>query len=176
MSGKIVKFKSGANRSAENLFDPSGFISPAVLRSFSRYMERHRIKKDGKTRASDNWQKGTPTSRALRSLVRHFLDLWLMSRGYAPESQDCKSPEDALHALLFNVSVVLKNRLDGAHHEAAGEMVSWWSEPRNDGAFYVPTLFADAIRKMALSEDRAFMRLPRKPMPRKPRKPRKVKR
>lgn len=109
---KMTTFESGATRSSETPFDPSGFLSPAVLAGFSRYMERHRKQADGTLRASDNWQKGMPTSRAWRSLTRHFLDAWLMSRGYQPESADCKTIEDALHAVLFNVQVILKNRID----------------------------------------------------------------
>jgi hypothetical protein len=116
--GPVVTFHTGATRSTENQFDPEGFISPAVLASFSDYMTKHRIQKDGQVRASDNWQKGMPTSRAYRSLTRHFLDLWLLKRGYPAKSADCGSPEDALHAILFNVMVILKNRIDNNHHEA----------------------------------------------------------
>ena len=115
--GSVVKFTSGATRSTESTFDPSGFLSPAVLVSFCQYMERHRHQADGALRASDNWQKGMPTSRAWRSLTRHFLDAWLLSRGYASVSPDCFSIEDALHGVLFNVQVLLKNRIDGNHHE-----------------------------------------------------------
>lgn len=117
---KVVRFKTGATRSSETPFDPSGFISPAVLVSFCRYMEKHRKQADGTLRDSDNWQKGMPTSRAIRSLARHFFDFWLMSRGYPPNSADCETPEDALHAIWFNVQVILKNRIDGNHHEKGG--------------------------------------------------------
>lgn len=117
----VTKFLSGATRSSETTFDPSGFISPAVLVGFSRYMEKHRRQADGGLRAADNWQKGMPTSRAIRSLVRHFFDFWLMSRGYRPNSADCETPEDALHAIMFNVQVILKNRIDGNHHEQDGD-------------------------------------------------------
>lgn len=117
---KMVRFGTGATRSTETPFDPSGFLAPAVLAGFGRYMERHRKQADGTLRDADNWQKGMPTSRAIRSLVRHFFDFWLMSRGYEPQSADCETPEDALHAILFNVQVILKNRIDGNHHEADG--------------------------------------------------------
>ena len=115
--GEVVEFSTGATRSKENLFDPEGFICPAVLISFSEYMERHRVQKDGKTRDSDNWQRGMPTSRAWRSLTRHFIDAWLIHRGYAPHSADCKTETDALHAILFNVMLILKNGIDGNAHE-----------------------------------------------------------
>lgn len=130
MDEKVVKFESGATRSGETTFDPSGFLSPAVLVGFCRYMERFRRQADGGLRDSDNWQKGMPTSRAIRSLTRHFFDFWLLSRGYKPNSADCETPEDALHAILFNVSVILKNRIDGTHHEqdgAASASAARWS-------------------------------------------------
>lgn len=115
--GGIVAFSTGATRSTETDFDPSGFLSPAVIAGFCQYMEKHRRQADGGLRASDNWQKGMPTSRAWRSLTRHFLDAWLLSRGYSPKSADCKSVEDALHGVLFNVQVILKNRIDKDDHE-----------------------------------------------------------
>jgi hypothetical protein len=115
-----VRFVTGATRSVENTYDPDGFLSPAVLVGFCRYMEKHRVQKDGKLRAGDNWQKGMPTSRAWRSLARHYQDAWLMSRGYPPQSEDCITVEDALHGVLFNVQVILKNRIDQYDHEEPG--------------------------------------------------------
>ena len=88
-SGTNVVFSTGATRSSENLYDPSGFLNPRVLQLYCEYMERHRIQKDGKPRDSDNWQRGMPSSRAYRSLLRHAFDVWLISRGYAPKSADC---------------------------------------------------------------------------------------
>jgi hypothetical protein len=122
-----VQFVTGATRSAETPYDPSGFISPIVLDSYCAYMAWHRVQADGELRESDNWQKGMPTSRAMRSITRHFFDLWLMSRGYAPRSVDCNSVEDALHAIMFNVGVLLKNRVDGRHHEPEPGAANWWT-------------------------------------------------
>lgn len=113
----VVQFTTGATRSAENLYDPYGFLNPAVLKLYCEYMERHRVQKDGRTRDSDNWQRGMPSSRAYRSLIRHAFDVWLISRGYKPKSADCTDITDALCAVIFNAMLLLKNWDDGNHHE-----------------------------------------------------------
>ena len=118
MSNKeIVEFKTGATRTKESTFDPEGFISPLVLAEYSKYMEEHRFQADGKLRAADNWQKGMPSSRGIRSLMRHVLDAWLMSRGYQPVSHDCKTIREALCGVIFNAMLLLKNYTEGEHHE-----------------------------------------------------------
>jgi len=114
---RVERFSTGATRSVENLYDPYGFLNPRVLQTYCEYMERHRVQKDGKTRDSDNWQRGMPSSRAYRSLLRHTLDIWLMSRGYKPKSADCADITDALCAVIFNAMLLLKNWGDGNHHE-----------------------------------------------------------
>lgn len=112
-----VQFVTGATRSSENLYDPAGFLNPRVLQLYCEYMERHRIQKDGQARASDNWQRGMPSSRAYRSLLRHTFDVWLISRSYKPKSADCAGITDALCAVIFNAMLLLKNWGDGNHHE-----------------------------------------------------------
>lgn len=109
----VERYSTGATRSADNPFDPEGFLNPNVLRHFSKYMERHRYQKDGSLRGSDNWQRGIPSDRAMRSLTRHFLDLWLIGRGYGPESKDCEGKTDALCAILFNAMLLIKNHVEG---------------------------------------------------------------
>lgn len=117
MSKQVVKFKTGATRTAETPYDPEGFLNPRVLKEFCLYMEQHRVQADGTLRASDNWQKGMPTSRAFRSLARHYQDVWLLSRGYEPASPDCKSMRDALCGVLFNAMLLLKNDVEGQDYE-----------------------------------------------------------
>jgi hypothetical protein len=113
----VVRFQTGATRSAENLYDPYGFLNPQVIQIYCEYMERHRVQKDGKTRDSDNWQRGMPSSRAYRSLLRHAFDVWLISCGYRPKSADCVNITDALCAVVFNAMLLLKNWGDENHHE-----------------------------------------------------------
>lgn len=96
---KIRKFESGAIRDVEdNKHDPEGFLSPIVIHRFNEYMNKHRKQSDGKLRDSDNWQMGIPTGAYMKSLWRHFLDLWMEHRGY--DSRE--GIEDALCAIMFN--------------------------------------------------------------------------
>lgn len=111
MIGPIETFASGATRSADKAFDPEGFLSPRVLERFSEYMELHRKQADGNMRAADNWQKGMDVGRYRRSLARHYLDFWLVSRGYKPHSPDSTDTQTILCALLFNVMGLLYEEL-----------------------------------------------------------------
>jgi len=111
--GEIEKYSTGATRSADQTYDPEGFLNPEVLRVFCEYMDKHRVQANGDLRASDNWQKGMASGRARRSLARHYFDVWLITRGYPPRSADCKDLSDALCGVLFNTMVLLKNYADG---------------------------------------------------------------
>jgi hypothetical protein len=74
-------FSGGATRDVDdNKLDFEGFLSPQVLQAFAEYMHKHRLMKDGSVRSSDNWQNGMPKSVYVKSLARHFFDLWLMHR------------------------------------------------------------------------------------------------
>lgn len=93
------KFKTGATRDEDKeKIDPEGFLSPVVLKAFCEYMHGHRKQADGKLRESDNWQKGIPKDVYMKSLWRHFLDLWLEHRG----EKSREGVEDALCGILFN--------------------------------------------------------------------------
>ena len=95
-------FETGATRDTDTeKIDPEGFLSPLVIERYCLYMHQHRIQADGKLRASDNWQKGIPLDVYMKSLWRHFLDVWLVHRGFQPR---CNPDEfqDMLCAILFN--------------------------------------------------------------------------
>ena len=112
MACTVETFEGGATRSTETTFDPEGFLNPAALVLFCEYMEKHRFQSDGEVRDSDNWQRGTmPPERAMRGLMRHFIDAWLIRRGYKPKSADCASMADALGGILFNAFVLLKEEV-----------------------------------------------------------------
>lgn len=96
----VAQFDSGATRSGETLYDPEGFLSPYVVEAYSKYMEKHRTQADGQLRNSDNWQKGMPKARYMRSLTRHFLDVWKVWRR---DKADIRLLLDPLCAMLFNV-------------------------------------------------------------------------
>ena len=98
---RVRQFETGATRSVDDdKLDYEGFFSPLVVHRFGEYMHKHRVQADGQRRASDNWQKGIPKSSYLKSLWRHFLDVWLYHRGYG--STATESLEDALCGILFN--------------------------------------------------------------------------
>ena len=99
---KIRQFESGATRDSEDSKnDYEGFLHPLVIQAFGDYMTRHRKQSDGKLRDSDNWQKMFGEKHkdvCIKSMWRHFLDLWLFHRGY--KGRD--NIEDALAGIIFN--------------------------------------------------------------------------
>jgi len=110
-TGKMEKFASGATRSADDdKLDYEGFYHPAVVRRYAQYLHEHRKQADGKTRDSDNWQKGMPIWRYVKSLLRHVVDTWLHYRGqgHLAEYEDM---EDCICAVLFNAQGLLLEKL-----------------------------------------------------------------
>jgi hypothetical protein len=127
-NGTLRTFASGATRdTASGKIDPEGFFDPLVVMAFSAYMDRHRVQSDGSLRASDNWQGGFPRNQTMKSLWRHFLDLWLLHRGHPPVSKDHRefferqnastalesTKVEVLCALYFNVGAYLREVLLG---------------------------------------------------------------
>ncbi len=107
------EFPTGATRSAEEgKPDYEGFLSPLVLESFGKYMNKHRVQADGSLRASDNWQKGIPRKVYVKSLLRHVMTLWLLHR--QPDYGSDEQVEEALNAILFNTQGYLLEFLRGS--------------------------------------------------------------
>jgi len=99
--GKIRKFETGATRDTdENKPDYEGYFSPLVFRCYGEYMTKHQKQADGTLRASDNWMKGIPLSEYMKSLWRHFVDLWAFHRGYTFR----EGVKAACCGIIFNVS------------------------------------------------------------------------
>ena len=99
-------FETGASRDTDvGKLDYEGFISPRVLRRYAEYMQSHTIMADGSRRASDNWQKGIPQEAYMKSLTRHFMELWEHHR-----TQDVYDQE-TLCAILFNTMGLLHEEL-----------------------------------------------------------------
>jgi hypothetical protein len=113
------KFPSGATRdNDEEKNDYEGFLSPIVIEAFGDYMTVHRKQADGKLRASDNWQKGMPKVSYMKSLWRHFLDVWFLHRGYKRFDRKTGKEitlKEALCALLFNAMGYLYEVLKDNH-------------------------------------------------------------
>jgi hypothetical protein len=99
-------------------------MSPLVTHRFGEYMMKHTIQADGERRSSDNWQKGISLAAYMKSLWRHFTDVWLYHRGFVALMRE--PIEDALCAVLFNtqgylhelIKKRLKNEEDDRMKEA----------------------------------------------------------
>ena len=115
------KFDTGATRNTDvGKNDYEGFLSPSVIESYGNYMTKHRKQADGQLRDSDNWQKGIPKSAYMKSLWRHFLDMWFMHRGYKRYDDITKEEltiEGVLCAILFNVMGYLHETLKTTKEE-----------------------------------------------------------
>ena len=103
----MKEFNSGSTRSSEPLEDYEGFLSPLVIETYGRYMSRHRTQANGEMRNSDNWQKGMPKARYMRSMWRHFLEVWKIWRTKGLTPSTAEPLIDALCALMFNVQGML---------------------------------------------------------------------
>lgn len=106
-------FDTGATRDTDNgKYDYEGFLSPLVIERFGEYMHKHRKQADGALRDSDNWQKGMPLDAYMKSMWRHFLDVWKIHRGYAAVTDGKQiGIEEALCCVLFNVMGYLHEEL-----------------------------------------------------------------
>lgn len=110
----IRTFDTGATRDQDQTKpDYEGFLSPRVLEAFGRYMTKHRVQSDGSLRASDNWQKGIPRSVYMKSMFRHFVEIWGMHRNGGLYKAGAEQLEESLCALLFNVMGYLYELLEG---------------------------------------------------------------
>lgn len=108
------EFDTGATRDTdEDKLDYEAFLSPLALERYAQYLHKHRRQADGKMRDSDNWQKGLPIKECVKSMFRHFVDLWRLNRGYCTE--DIKdghfiSIEEACCAIIFNAFAILHEK------------------------------------------------------------------
>ena len=122
-TGVLRQFETGATRDTDtNKYDYEGFLHPLVLQRYAEYMHKHRVQKDGSLRDSDNWQKGMPLSVYIKSLYRHFMDVW---KGHREIYSDGHYLEDALCGVLFNtmgyLATLLKTRKYAARKESGEE-------------------------------------------------------
>ncbi len=101
------EFDTGATRDNDKPYDPEGFLSPLVLATFCRYMEKHRKQADGQLRSSDNWMRGIPRNEYWKSMMRHTFEAWAQHR------EDGVIDGDLLCAIMFNVQGYLFEQLHG---------------------------------------------------------------
>lgn len=109
----VRTFSTGANRDVDtNKLDYEGFLSSRVLTRYAEYMHKNRFLRDGSMRDSDNWQKGIPLTVYMKSMFRHFMEVWRIHRGV--EEGDI---EESLCALRFNVDGMLHEILSAKAQE-----------------------------------------------------------
>lgn len=109
-NGILRGFSTGATRdTAEGKLDFEGFLSPLVLHTFALHMMYHQKDSAGGVRDSDNWQKGIPNATYMKSMWRHFFDVWANHRRALPVRKE--RIIRALCALLFNVQGYLHEYL-----------------------------------------------------------------
>ena len=102
----IRTFDTGATRDTDTSKpDYEGFLSPLVIERFGVYMSKNRLQKDGSTRDSDNWQRGIPFDVYMKSLWRHFQEVWILHR--TNRAADSAPAEEALCAVMFNAMGML---------------------------------------------------------------------
>ena len=123
----LRKFETGATRNIDTeREDPEGFLAPEVIEVYIAFMHKNRFQKDGTLREADNWQKGIPQRAYMKSLWRHFFDLWKKHRenkNHITEEaanlervyiggrlQDPKIIEDCC-AIMFNIMGYLQQEL-----------------------------------------------------------------
>lgn len=99
----------------EDKLDFEGYLSPIVLTRFAQYMNKHRTMRDGSLRDSDNWQQGFGAlsehfRTCIKSLFRHFMDLWTLHRRTPDGINHYEETEETLCAIMFN-SMALLHRL-----------------------------------------------------------------
>jgi hypothetical protein len=108
-------FPTGAWRNPEDgKLDYEAFLNPAVLQRFAQYMDSQQ----GEGREADNWQLGIPVEAYMKSLYRHFMDVWLIHRGY--EAPTGAGQAEALCAVLFNAMGMLLEVLKAEEQGGAG--------------------------------------------------------
>jgi hypothetical protein len=98
-------FEGGAYRDTDQgKPDYEGYLSPAVIRAFGCYMLSHQKQSDGNIRESDNWQKGIPMKEYMKSMFRHFMDVWELHRsGFEiGKKKKLELMEESLCAMMFN--------------------------------------------------------------------------
>ncbi len=114
MSASLMRaFSTGSTRSSDvGKNDYEGFLNPLVIQAFGNYMTTHRTQADGSIRASDNWQLGQGQDVYIKSLWRHFHQLWMLQRGYpVTDEGHLVTKEEACCAVMFNVMGFLLEEL-----------------------------------------------------------------
>ena len=97
-------FDTGATRdNVEGKLSYMRALSPAVLKGYVQYLDRHRQTANG-VRAFDNWKNGIAKDAYMDSLMRHTQDAILAYFGEKPAAKDFTTLLDLLYAIMFNTN------------------------------------------------------------------------
>lgn len=127
-------FDTGATRNVDvNKMDYEAFLSPLALEEYAKYMHAHRKQKDGTIRDGDNWQRGIPLSVYLKSLWRHFFDMWATYRGaqrFDSDDGHTLTMREICCSVIFNAMGYLHETIKA---EDAAKLVSDRQRSRKEG-------------------------------------------
>jgi hypothetical protein len=109
-------FETGATRNDDTWkLDYESFLSPAVIKRYAQYLNKHRALEDGTLRAGDNWQQGIGKDVYMKSMFRHFMDVWSQHRDLPGDDE----LQESLCAVIFNASgylfELLREERDGSN-------------------------------------------------------------
>lgn len=111
LADQLKAYDTGAYRDADTgKVDFEGHLCPLTLEAYGEWLDTKRTMSDGSRRAADNWQLGMSSADYMRSLWRHFLQLWKLHRGH-PVYKNGKpvTKREAACAILFNTFGYLRN-------------------------------------------------------------------
>jgi hypothetical protein len=113
----MKEYSTGATRNGtEGKLQYSRFLDAEVQKRYCEYMEKHRIQKDGKLRAPDNWKKGIDIADYMDSLDRHEWDLLSVYQGY-----DRYCPDDGHKLDMMELLLAIRFNVDGMIYELIKE-------------------------------------------------------
>lgn len=102
-------FKTGATRdSLGDKLQYSRFLSPAVIKRYCEYLQKHREQADGNIREPDNWKHGIDEGVYMDSLLRHVIDLRYGEHYGIDAAQE---EEELLCAIMFNAMGMLFEKI-----------------------------------------------------------------
>jgi hypothetical protein len=131
--GVMRSFDTGATRdTAEGKLDFEGFVHPLFLEQFAKYMNMHRLQSDGTLRDSDNWQKGIPQDICMKSLFRHFFEMWKLHRNGIYNREQYRDFMAGAMGIIFNVQAYVLQDLQDLQGEDLGLVDFDGDEPTDE--------------------------------------------
>lgn len=126
-------FQSGATRTADtDKPDYEGFLSPLVLEAYGEYMHEARRLANGGMRASDNWQLGIPFHKYMKSLWRHFWQMWALHRGWKVKPEMKTDGTSYVPTIKLAALGILFNTMGYLHEYLKDDGKAWTTRKVSD--------------------------------------------